>query len=107
MAEYIERKVVLGRIGRFLLKDLDILEDDDRGYNRGLSQAQMCIAAVPAADVAEVRHGEWIDVPYNYFGTKRYICNQCSTDDFWHKRYICIKEKYCPNCGAKMDGKEN
>ena len=54
-------------------------------------------------DLAEVVHGKWIDVSYVYFGAKRYMCNQCCDDEFWHKRYVCIKEKYCPNCGAKMD----
>lgn len=51
-----------------------------------------------------VRHGRWEDAPYTYFGAKRYVCSECKDDDFWKKRYVEIKENYCPNCGAKMDG---
>ena len=58
---------------------------------------------IPAADVAEIRHGEWLDARYTYFGAKRYECSRCREDEFWEKRYITIKENYCPNCGAKMD----
>lgn len=56
------------------------------------------------ADVAEVKHGEWIPVQYTYFGLKRYECSECRDDEYWQKRYLEHKEKYCPNCGAKMDG---
>lgn len=57
----------------------------------------------PAADIEEVKHGEWIPVQYTYFGLKRYECSECKDDEYWQKRYIEHKEKYCPNCGAKMD----
>lgn len=99
MAEYIEREKatckncfhykVCGSFG-FVLDPL-------RG---GL----VCDDFVNAADVVEVRHGEWLDAPYTYFGAKRYECSQCQQDEFWRKRYIEIKENYCPKCGAKMDG---
>ena len=48
----------------------------------------------PAADVAEVRHGRWEFIGgYGY----QYRCSVCVT---------CAerKTKFCPNCGAKMDG---
>lgn len=63
----------------------------------------MLITEVPAADVVEVIHGEWIDVPYpnnpNWEPRKRcFICG----------RFVRRKtENYCPDCGAKMDGKGN
>lgn len=49
-----------------------------------------------------ILYGEWIEVDYTYFGAKRYMCSRCTSDDYWHKRYVNAKEKYCPNCGAKM-----
>lgn len=51
----------------------------------------------PAADVAEVKHGEWIPIPE--YENKR--CSVCSTvfSDF-------TLGYYCPKCGAKMDQKE-
>ena len=61
-------------------------------------------AEIPTADVVEVKHGEWIPVTHTYFGLKRYECSECKDDEYWQKRYLEHKEKYCPNCGAKMDG---
>lgn len=55
---------------------------------------------IPAADVAEVRHGRWV-ISFN-FQTFTYdaICSNCG-------RCVPAKDmpiyKYCPHCGAKMD----
>lgn len=62
---------------------------------------------LPTADVVEVKHGEWIPVQYTYFGLKRYECSECKDDEYWQKRYLEHKEKYCPNCGAQMDGRRD
>lgn len=51
------------------------------------------IESVPAADVEEVRHGEWLE------GNRWQPCSKC------HKRGK-RSWKYCPKCGARMDGKE-
>lgn len=47
------------------------------------------------ADVVEVKHGKWIngDMP-TYGGFK---CTSC-------KKNSIQNSKYCPNCGARMDG---
>lgn len=50
---------------------------------------------LPAADVAPVVHGYWI----NNKCTDTIICSEC-------KKYFPYKTFYCPHCGAKMDGKE-
>ena len=42
-------------------------------------------------------HGQWIDAR-KYCGD--YMCSNCDA------LYGTDKFKYCPNCGAKMDGKE-
>ena len=60
----------------------------------------------PTADVVEVKHGHWNDVQYTYFGLKRYICSECSDDEYWEKRYLEHKESFCPNCGADMRGEK-
>lgn len=59
----------------------------------------------PAADVVEVRHGEWVYERYGGMypcGCPRpeYKCPVCGDWTMQHER------KYCPECGAKMDGKE-
>ena len=55
------------------------------------------IAKIPAADVAEVRHGEW---KMSESGAI-YFCNKC--------KYLAMPREargwnFCPNCGARMDG---
>lgn len=56
------------------------------------------IAGQPTVDAVPVVHGEWIMIdPKNIIE----ICSQCR-----HTDYFARHSHYCPNCGAKMDGKE-
>ena len=61
-------------------------------------KTQFPIRNAPAADVVEVRHGEWKKCGSKAPDYSR--CSCCNTvfgvivDDY----------KYCPHCGAKMDG---
>lgn len=59
---------------------------------------------VSAADMVEVRHGEW-SMDYD---TGSYVlsCSLCG-EHYWIEREDDHKPNYCPNCGAKMDGGEN
>ena len=57
------------------------------------------VKAMPAADVVEVRHGRWVNEKYVWQGLKSAQCNQCK-----RKTDYYIQPKYCPKCGAKMDG---
>ena len=54
----------------------------------------------PAADVAPVRHGRWI-----YGEDVDIQCSICGHDAYTEGDYRQVKTNYCPNCGAKMDGK--
>ena len=60
----------------------------------------------PAADVAEVRHGRWrIITEIKGNETKeKVVCNRCFNSAHRDFRGFIISD-YCPNCGAKMDGK--
>ena len=57
------------------------------------------------ADFAEVKHGEWIasDKHFSYY---QYKCGKCGRDDYTQtdRNGQCKLMRYCPNCGAKMDG---
>ena len=71
-------------------------------FNKDLAEAcvhKAVVSAVlrrqPTADVVEVRHGEWKKA---YEKAPRYVCTACN-HLFNNKAF-----KYCPNCGAKMDG---
>ena len=78
MKEYIERAAVL-----------KVLEEYYPGVDERLHIVKD-ITSIPTADVAEVRHGRWIEkAPHPY----------CS------ERFVECRDKppYCPNCGARMD----
>ena len=54
---------------------------------------------VPAADVAPVVHGQWTPLPSM---APEYACSVCERDYTWGE---LEEAPYCPNCGARMDGK--
>ena len=57
------------------------------------------VDSVPTADVVKVRHGAWIGKPIAGMCTVR--CSACGMAFSENSgRWL-----YCPNCGAKMDGK--
>lgn len=60
------------------------------------------INLVPAADVAPVIHGQWINLRSAIVDTIG-NCSECGKEAVWRTR----NKPYpiCPNCGAKMDGK--
>ena len=82
MYEYIEREAYIR-----IVKDIPIWG----------SVAAMIADAIPAADVAPVRHGRWgthSDRPDSLICS---VCN-CGFDMWKHDPH-----NYCPKCGAKMD----
>ena len=101
MAEYIEREALIRRIKEIHCAECDSYHgvrcracwvDDTLDY----------IDSEPAADVAPVRHGRWIDAypdiepnPMFMYG----ICSECGFEQGISK-YL----KYCPDCGCRMDG---
>ena len=60
-------------------------------FNKLLSD----IDIIPAADVAPVRRGRWLQFHSTAAGDIQY-CSACEIGCTW-------KPNYCPNCGAKMD----
>lgn len=61
------------------------------------------VSAAPAADVSPVVHGRW-----EWLGPNRLVtdcmCGTCSACKV-RSKYI-VNTMLCPNCGAKMDGKD-
>lgn len=84
MKEYIERVTALNALIRAL------------GY---CQCANDVITRIPAADVAEVRHGRWVRDKWPS-GTHKLICSECGE---WSGK----KSRYCPSCGALMKGDEH
>ena len=80
-------------------------------YLRGGEEIIEALTKFPAADVAEVRHGQWDGEGDGYADGEIVIdvwyCSECGyciddgTDD------PNILPNYCPNCGAYMMGENN
>lgn len=79
--------------------------------NIPLSSIVDIMADVPSADVVAVKHGHWIDVYSDYSVARCSVCRNeldavspigKENKEFWE--LFLNMEKYCPNCGAKMDG---
>lgn len=98
MPRYIDADALgLGKANR------DIFEKPE--FADGWNSAVEIIATAPAADVVEVKHGEWVMADVIEDEWVRYRCSECNytTDSYYKEK--CDLHRYCPNCGAKMDGK--
>ena len=99
MAEYIDRKLVLDELCR---------DNCERTYDGTCHNCRMTetIADFPAADVAQVRHGKWLneDFPEKMATVHGMaICSVCGELSHKVEHGYNVLSNYCPNCGAKMD----
>lgn len=99
MKEYIERA-----------EALDICQKE---YEDRLRMADYCgdtvawniggaIKGIPAADVAPVRHGKWVEYPRAHY----FKCSECKYTVPYRKAIFVNGNReydYCPSCGARMD----
>lgn len=96
MAEYIERAAVAK-----MLEDAQLISD---GEYCGYCTEDVSLNSIPAADVAEVRHGRWIPEARESVSKRNrlieyrvYSCSICGRSNGR------VKKRYCPNCGSRMD----
>lgn len=91
MAEYIKKSAAICVAEKYGCDNGSSL-----GIHSGLAD---CIAseidALPAADVAPVRHGRWILIETDE--EQLFFCSECENKEYW-------ESDFCPSCGAKMDG---
>ncbi len=77
-------------------------EADSRFTSVILDTLQDIVETIEDAEEVEaepVRHGWWVEIDMS-IGYGWYECSECKRSVFGHKA------KYCPECGAKMDAKE-
>lgn len=101
------------------------LEDTSYGYYKtdeyidgvfagGISESEIIVMQSPTIEAEPVRHGEWIRKEPNPEFIKKlhelgiakqlgeasvyWVCSEC-------EKFGILHNKYCPNCGAKMDKK--
>jgi hypothetical protein len=94
--EYIERGALLRKL-RYISKTYGLSDVIIRRLKKAIDDSL-------AADVVEVVHGEWI-TKGNHFP----YCSECETlalqkEDRGGWRHY-HQSKFCPHCGANMDGK--
>ena len=59
------------------------------------------------AEYVKVRHGKWTPCMRDSRGcADMFKCSECERYSYYAYGVKCIDYKYCPHCGAKMDGIE-
>ena len=100
MKEYIQRAVAVQEL-EVLRQEYEMHDDCDELVARRCRDA---LSAVPAADVAEVRHGRWI-VHFDHFAPYQ-KCSVCGFEiplvATENEGGMCLY-KHCPECTACMD----
>lgn len=74
--------------------------DYNRGWHDACDYIRGKLEAMPVADVAPVRHGLWREGGYAC-GETEWQCSVCNETEW---RTSSARLKYCPFCGARMDG---
>lgn len=70
-------------------------------YNVPIPVVRQNILDMPTIEAEPVRHGEWFS-RYARHWKGRDECSECGYHEKDHRDLSHMK--YCPNCGAKMDG---
>ena len=97
MSEYISRETVIAEIE----KHLRIMGLTKHGivyktYSLAHEHIVELLRIIPAVDAVEVKYGIWIKEDYTF-----YRCSVCDQ----RISLVGNPTKYCPNCGARMDGR--
>ena len=106
---YIEREALLKNAQTYSMEFGEYLGEDVRDVDAILADR---VKEAPAADVAPVVHGEWLNFNGDFSTAE---CDKCGElyevspdekpcEDFFSafKKFY----KFCPTCGCKMDGGE-
>lgn len=82
-----------------------IPEPEYEGDRRGIESAIAVLEDAPTVDAVEVVHGKWI-IYDDGFGCEIMHCSVCNSEFYdGDNDTVDHPHNYCPNCGAKMDGK--
>ena len=70
--------------------------EDEKAYREKWEFVRNVLMSAPIVEAEPVRHGKWI-----WTGSCQ-VCSICDEEQYG----VDTGRYYCPNCGAKMDGKE-
>lgn len=97
--EYIDREAARLAYEKSLANNNHRIEGASAIHRQEHRHILHILEKLPAADVVEVMHGEWVakDLIVRSPFARNHYCSVC--------QYEPIETKsYCPECGAKMDG---
>lgn len=97
-----------------MIEHLDLCLKDGDSFtpivDATLTAIRCYVEDAPTIDAAPVRHGEWKKKEvFPSFCVEEMQSAQCGVCGLIHTTpylYFFTDDKYCPNCGAKMDGGE-
>lgn len=101
MSEYINRGAAFDAITDLAGKA------STRSAYEAVWKSARALKKISAADVAPVVHGRWINEDFPdrpAIATDPAICSNCGEMAHKAEHGYAILSKYCPYCGAKMDG---
>ena len=97
MTEYIEREKVVSKFEAIKNRGVSL---KDAIYLDGVMAV---LDTIPAADVAEVRHGRWMTTdayPHHLYCS---VCYKTYAKNAKWVNELDLPTNYCPSCGARMD----
>lgn len=89
------------------IKDVPTWQDCDEyywvatKYPHGMYDPEDIVSSIentPTIDAVEVVHGTWESYPSHLYRR----CSACKVE--YDVQRFNVRARYCPNCGAKMDG---
>ena len=88
-----------------LLNDIQtmLIEKDYPLYVGGYEDKGEIIDVILSVDAEPVRHGKWLCSDDIY---ETAVCSVCNFDTGEPYEYVKKSWNFCPNCGAKMERKE-
>lgn len=111
MPRLIDADALMAQLKAIRIRSNDLTIDYKRGHSDGIITAVEYADDAPTADVAPVVRGEWkrgrefSSYPRVPFIGDAYYCSNCEEEAYWDTDYGQQLFGFCPNCGAKMEGK--
>lgn len=104
MKEYITKAKVIEAIEKAVAPEITTIGDYETIGVFTRESIEQIVSNLPAADVAEVRHGRWdASDRYKFLdGSTCIRCTECGAA-LHLEEYQKYHWHYCPNCGARMD----
>ena len=99
MDDFISRKA--------MLEDIKAIAGNDFMGTMVACTLTRFVKKQPAVDAAPVVHGRWVAMHYEggiLDGANCERCSNCGWDRFFDEPEIKSVFRYCPKCGALMDG---